>query len=164
MKHSRKILFFVVTTLLLGTIVYLIIAKQDSKEPEIIEEQVAVEATVEEINYVKYLELRSEAHETETYAILIHDGEDAISQEFLSEIKVAFAERKAIVYTLDKNILTEEEYSGVIDDITVVMKYKDTQIIIPTIIVMSKGDVVYKHAGLMYKEELMENLNAKSIE
>ena len=44
------------------------------------------------------------------------------------------------------------------------MKYKNPQIIIPTIIVMNKGEVVYSHAGLMYKEELMENLNAKSIE
>lgn len=164
MKHSRKILFFVITTLILGTLVYLIIAKRDAKDNEVIEEPVVVEATIEEINYAKYLELRSEAHETETYAILIYNSEDEISQEFLEEVKVAFAERKAVVYILDNKDLKEEEYSGVIDDITKVMKYKNPQIIVPTILVMSKGDIVYKHAGLMYKEELMENLNAKSIE
>ena len=77
---------------------------------------------------------------------------------------MAFAGRKSAVYLLNIEELNEEEYSNVIDDVTKVMNYKEPQIIIPSIIVMAKGDVVYKHAGLMYKEELMENLNAKSIE
>ena len=77
---------------------------------------------------------------------------------------MAFAGRKTVVYLFDKNVLDETKFSLVIDDVTEVMKYKKPQIIVPTIIVMNKGDVVYNHAGLMYKEELMENLNAKSIE
>jgi len=164
MKHSKKIIFFIVTTLLLGTIIYLIIAKEDSKVPEIVEESKISKAITEDIDYEKYLELRSEAHETETYAIVIYNREDEISQIFIEEVKVAFAGRKSVVYMLNKKDLNEKQFSVLIDDVTDVMNYKQPEITIPTIIVMSKGKVVYKHAGLMYKEELMENLNAKSIE
>lgn len=164
MKSNRKILFFLVTTLLLGTIVYLIIAKEDAKNPIVVEEEKEITATVENIKYNKYVELRSKVYETESYAIVIHNSEDPISKEFVEEVKVAFAGRKSAVYLLNIEELNEEEYSNVIDDVTKVMNYKEPQIIIPSIIVMAKGDVVYKHAGLMYKEELMENLNAKSIE
>lgn len=164
MKHSKKIIFFIVTTLLLGTIIYLIIAKEDSKKTEIVEESKISEAITEDIDYEKYLELRSEAHETETYAILIYDGEEEVSQIFVEEVKISFAGRKSVVYMLDRDDLNEKQFSVVIDDVTDIMKYKQPEITIPTIIVMSKGKVVYKHAGLMYKEELMENLNAKSIE
>ena len=164
MKHSTKIIFFIVTTIILGTIIYLIIAKEDAKNPEIIEESTVIEAKTESINYEKYLELRSEAHETETYAIVIYNSEDEISQIFIEEVKVAFAGRKSVVYMLNKKDLNEKQFSVLIDDVTDVMNYKQPEITIPTIIVMSKGKVVYKHAGLMYKEELMENLNAKSIE
>ena len=164
MKHSTKIIFFIVTTIILGTIIYLIIAKEDAKNPEIIEESTVIEAKTENINYEKYLELRSEAHETETYAIVIYNSEDEISQIFIEEVKVAFSGRKSIVYMLDRKDLNEKQFSVLIDDVTDVMNYKQPEITIPTIVVMSKGKVVYKHAGLMYKEELMENLNSKSIE
>ena len=164
MKHSTKIIFFIVTTIILGTIIYLIIAKEDAKNPEIVEESTVIEAKTEDINYEKYLELRSEAHETETYAIVIYNSEDEISQIFIEEVKVSFSGRKSIVYMLDRKDLNEKQFSVLIDDVTDVMNYKQPEITIPTIIVMSKGKVVYKHAGLMYKEELMENLNSKSIE
>ena len=164
MKPSKKIIFFIVTTILLGTIIYLIIAKDDAKNLEVVEEHSIIEAVTENIDYEKYLELRSEAHETETYAILIYDSEDEISQTFLDELKVAFTGRKSIIYMMDRKTLNEKQFSAIIDDVTDIMKYNQPEITIPTIIVMSKGKVVYKHAGLIYKEELMENLNAKSIE
>lgn len=164
MGLRNKIIFFIVTTVLLGSIIYLIIARDDEKKEPAVEEVKPTTATIEYIDYDKYLELRSEAYETETYAILIYNEEDEISQTFLEEIKIAFSEREAVVYILNRQDLNDEQYSIVIDDVTDVMNYKNPQIIIPTLLVMSEGDVVFSRAGLMYKEELMENLNAKSIE
>lgn len=164
MGLRNKIIFFIVTTVLLGSIIYLIIARDDEKKEPVVEEVKPTTATIEYIDYDKYLELRSEAYETETYAILIYNEEDEISQTFLEEIKIAFSEREAVVYILNRQDLNDEQYSIVIDDVTDVMNYKNPQIIIPTLLVMSEGDVVFSRAGLMYKEELMENLNAKSIE
>ena len=164
MRLRNKIIFFIVTTVLLGSIIYLIIARDDEKKEPVVEEVKPTTATIEYIDYDKYLELRSEAYETETYAILIYNEEDEISQTFLEEIKIAFSEREAVVYILNRQDLNDEQYSIVIDDVTDVMNYKNPQIIIPTLLVMSEGDVVFSRAGLMYKEELMENLNAKSIE
>ena len=164
MKLSSKILFFLITTLLLGTMIYLIIAKEDANNPIVVEESNELETIMENVNYTKYVELRSEAHETESYAIVIYDSEEPVSNEFVEEVKVSFAGRKSTVYLLDTKELNAEEYSTVIDDVTKVMKYKEPQIIVPTIIVMNKGNIVYKHAGFIYKEELMENLNSKSIE
>lgn len=164
MRLRNKIIFFIVTTVLLGSIIYLIIARDDEKKEPAVEEVKPTTATIEYIDYDKYLELRSEAYETETYAILIYNEEDEISQAFLEEIKIAFSEREAVVYILNRQDLNDEQYSIVIDDVTDVMNYKNPQIIIPTLLVMSEGDVVFSRAGLMYKEELMENLNAKSIE
>lgn len=162
---SRKVLIFILVTIILGSIIYLIIARNEAKEVEPVEEKEELKvAIVEDIEYEKYIELRSKAHEKETYAIVIYDKTEDVSLEFIEEVKVAFAGRKTVVYLFDKSVLDETQFSVVIDDVTEVMKYKNPQIIVPTIIVMNKGDVVYSHAGLMYKEELMENLNAKSIE
>lgn len=161
---SRKVLIYILVTVILGSLIYLIIARQDAKEPIIEEEKEKMVAITEEIEYEKYIELRSKAHEKETYAIVIYDSADDVSLEFVDEVKVAFAGRKSVVYLFDQTKLDETQFSVIIDDVTEVMKYKNPQIIIPTIIVMNKGEVVYSHAGLMYKEELMENLNAKSIE
>lgn len=44
------------------------------------------------------------------------------------------------------------------------MKYKKPEITVPTLIVMAKGNVLYKRAGFMYKEELRDHLNSKSVE
>ena len=44
------------------------------------------------------------------------------------------------------------------------MKYKNPTLIVPTILVMTKGDIVYSRAGFMYMEELRDHLNAKSVE
>ena len=161
---SRKILIYILVTIILGSLIYLIIARQDSEKPIIEEEKETIVAITEEIEYEKYIELRSKSHEKETYAIVIYDSTDDVSLEFVEEVKVAFSGRKSVVYLFDKEKLDETQFSVIIDDVTEVMKYKNPQIVIPTIMVMSKGDVVYSHAGLMYKEELMENLNAKSIE
>ena len=63
MESKKKILFFIVTTLLLGTITFLIIRNTEKKAFEKENEQnkqepQVVEAIVENINYEKYLELR----------------------------------------------------------------------------------------------------------
>ena len=44
------------------------------------------------------------------------------------------------------------------------MKYKKPEITVPTSIVMAKGNVLYKRAGFMYKEELREKKKKKSVE
>ncbi len=171
MNTKKKIIFFIVTTVLLGTITFLIIcgigskeAKKEEEEVPSVEQPKVTEAVVEEIDYDSYLDLRTEAHETETYAILIWNSQEEINMEFLEEVKGAFQNRKSVVYLLDTVKLDETGYSRVIDDVTEIMQYGEPQLIEPTIVVMSKGSVVYSHAGFMYKEELMDNLNAKSIE
>lgn len=169
MVGKKKILFFIVTTLLLGTITFLIIRntekkqvekeiEQESKDPEVIE------AVIEAVDYKKYLELRSNAHDSETYAILIWNSDEEVSRNFLEEVKGAFQNRTSIVYTLDIKGLSKEDYSGVIDDVTAIMKYKKPELTVPTLIVMTKGDVLYTRVGFMYKEELRDHLNAKSVE
>ncbi len=169
MVGKKKILFFIVTTLLLGTITFLVIRNtekkqieqemgQESNDPEV------TEAVVEEINYEKYLELRSKAHDSETYAILIWNSDEEVSRNFLEEVKGAFQNRTSIVYTIDTKGLSKEDYSGVIDDVTTVMKYKKPELTVPTLIVMAKGDILYTRVGFMYKEELRDHLNAKSVE
>lgn len=169
MVGKKKILFFIVTTLLLGTITFLIIRntekkqvekeiEQESKDPEVIE------AVIEAVDYKKYLELRSKAHDSETYAILIWNSDEEVSRNFLEEVKGAFQNRTSIVYTLDIKGLSKEDYSGVIDDVTAIMKYKKPELTVPTLIVMTKGDVLYTRVGFMYKEELRDHLNAKSVE
>ncbi len=169
MEGKKKILFFIVTTLLLGTMTFLIIRntekkeiekelEKDSNEPEV------TEAIVETISYEKYMELRSKAHDTETYAILIWNSKEEVSVNFLEEVKGAFQNRTSVVYTIDIDELSKEDYSGVIDDVTEIMSYKKPEITVPTLIVMAKGNVLYTRAGFMYKEELRDHLNAKSVE
>lgn len=169
MESKKKILFFIVTTLLLGTITFLIIRNTEKKAIEKENEQneqepQVVEAVVENINYEKYLELRSKAHDTETYALLIWNSKEEISRNFLEEVKGAFQNRTSVVYTIDIKDLSKEDYSRVIDDVTDIMKYKKPEITVPTLIVMAKGNVLYKRAGFMYKEELRDHLNSKSVE
>lgn len=163
MKTNKKIIFFILTTIILGSITYLIIRNMNKENGnEVLNENKA--AIIEDIDYAKYLELRSKAHETETYAIIIWNSTDNVSTEYLKEIEIAFENRTSVVYLLDRSKLSDADFSRVIDDATEIMKYKAPTIIIPMTILMSKGEIVYKHTGLMYKEELIDNLNAKSIE
>lgn len=163
MKTSKKIIFFILTTLILGSITYLIINNMSKDNDDIVIDENKA-ATIEDIDYAKYLELRSKAHENVTYAIIIWNSTEEVSNNYLKEIKIAFENRESIVYLLDRTKLSDADFSRVIDDVTEIMKYKDPTIIIPMTIIMSKGEIIYKHTGLMYKEELIEKLNAKSIE
>ncbi len=167
METKKKIIFFIITTLILGTIVFLIIRNTDGNPVKSEDDSNIAEknnAVLEDIDYEKYLELRSLAHEQETYAIVIWSSTEEVSINYVNEVKGAFANRKSVVYLLDTTKLNEGDKSRVIDDVTTILKYKEPGLIIPTILVMSKGEVVYSHDGFIYKEELMENLNAKSIE
>lgn len=164
MRISEKVIFFIITTLILGTITFLIINNLNKENGIVDIENKSTEAIVEEIDYEKYMELRSKAHETENYAILIWNSSENVSKQYMDEIIVAFENRKSIIYTMDFNKLNREDLSRVIDDVAAIMGYQNVTIIIPTTIIMSKGEVVYSHAGLKFKEELIDNLNAKSIE
>jgi hypothetical protein len=164
MKTNRKIIFFIVTTLILGAIAYLIISKLAEKDNNKEVEEKNTVAIVEDIDYAKYMELRSKVYENETYAILIWNSEAEVSIEYFGELKIAFENRKSKIYAIDTSKMSKEDFSRIIDDVTAIMKYESAMIIVPTTIVMSKGDIVYKHDGLKYRDELIENLNAKSIE
>ena len=166
METKKKILFFIVTTVLLGTITFLIVRNMENKNTSNSEEveEPKAEAKTEDINYEKYLELRSLAHEAETYAIVIHSGSDQVSKDYLKDVKSAFTGKKATVYLLDVDKLTEEDYSRVIDDMTEISKHEKPELTVPATIIMSKGAVIYSHEGLILKEELMNTLNAKSVE
>jgi len=164
---KKKIIFFIVTTLILGTLTFLIIRNTEKKE---IEKEYnpdgteVVEAKVESIDYDKYMELRSKAHDTESYAILIWNSTEEISIKFLEEVKKAFQNRTSVVYTIDLKEVSKENNSRIIDDVSGIMKYKNPTLIVPTILVMTKGDIVYSRAGFMYMEELRDHLNSKSVE
>lgn len=169
MAGKKKIIFFIVTTVLLGTLTFLVIRNTEKKQIENEmsnkeEEPEVKDAIVESIDYDKYIELRSKAHDAETYAILIWDSEEEVSRNFLEEVKAAFQNRTSKVYTIDKKEMSKEHYSGIIDDVTEIMKYKKPEITVPTLIVMAKGNVLYTRVGLMYRDELREHLNAKSVE
>lgn len=169
MSGKKKIIFFIVTTVLLGTLTFLVIRNTENKQMKKEtsnqnEESEITEAIVESIDYEKYLDLRSKAHDTETYAILIWNSEDEISRNFLEEVKGAFQNRTSKVYTLDAKGMSKENYSGVIDDVSGIMKYKKPELTVPTLIVMAKGNVLYTRVGFMYKEELRDHLNSKSVE
>lgn len=114
------------------------------------------------INYKKYLELRSKAHEKETLAILIINNDD-ISKTFKEEVLYSFKDLKSKVYEINVTSLKESEYSQVIDDVTKIFKYKKPQITIPTLLVSKKGKIVYKKAGLTYSPEITENLKKNKI-
>ena len=157
-KTKNKILFFIVTTVLLGGTIFFVI-RNFEKEPEEVEKR----ATVESINYDDYLKRRSKAYDFETYAILIWNSTEKICHEFLGEIQEAFYGRTSKIYTIDIEGLSVEEFSRVIDDVTKIMGYENPSIIVPFLIVMREGDVVFK-TGFMYKEKLMEYLHEKNIE
>ena len=116
------------------------------------------------IDYKTYQELRSQVHENETFAIVIMKSNDDISNTFKDEILYTFKDRKSKVYELDVDKISETEYSGVISDVTKIMKYEDPSITIPTILISKKGKIVYKHAGLIYSPELSEAIKDSKIE
>lgn len=164
MKSGKKIIFFIVTTIILGSISFLIINNLNEDVIKDDTDDTTTIAIIEEIDYEKYMELRSKAYDTETYAILIWNSSEEISKNYLEEVKASFENRKSVVYTIDVSKISKEDFSRIIDDVTAIMKYKEPKIIVPTTIIMSKGEVIYSHAGLIFKEELIDNLNAKSIE
>lgn len=167
METKKKILIFLAITLILGTITFLIIRNMENSETDnenSTTETQTTDAVIESITYDQYLEYRSEAHETESYAILIWDSSEEVSLNYLEELKVAFKSRTTVVYTLDTSELSDSELSRVIDDMTEVLEYDTPTLMVPTLLVMNKGTIVYIHEGFLFHEELMEQLNSKSIE
>lgn len=162
----KKKLFFLVTTIVLGSLIYLAIAfftnepkeKKKENEPNIKTKEAVA------IDYKTYQELRSEVHENETFAILIMNYDDEISLTFKQEVLTSFNNRQAKVYTIDTNKLSDVELSGIIDDVTNIYNYDKPTITIPTLLVMKKGKVVYKQAGLLYSPDIISNLDKKKIE
>lgn len=166
---KKKVWLLVVgIIILIGLIVLFIVTnkgKKDSKSPEsniegnttVIEEKESIS-----INYKKYLELRSKVHEKETFAIIIISDDD-ISKTLKEETLYSFRELKSKVYEINVTKLKDTEYSGVIDDVTKIFKYKKPQITIPTLLVSKKGKIVYKKAGLVYSPDIIKNLNKNKI-
>lgn len=167
----KKFLTFLIITVVVGSIVFLIInnfvskddisgknKKSNNQDSNISEKDTVV------IDYKMYQELRSEVHENETFAILIMDKDDEISNTFKGEVLYSFNDRNCTVYELDVDKLSDVEQSSLINDITDIMDYKKPTLVMPTLIVSKKGDIVYKQDGLKYSADLIEDLNKKEIE
>lgn len=162
MKKVVAIISIVIVLCLIA--VGIIMKTSDKKEEKKKEKKEEVKLETIVIDYKNYLELRSEAYENETFAIIIMNTDDSISLDFKKEVLNSFKGLNSKVYELDFNSLSETEYSGVIDDMTKVFKYDKPTIIIPSLIVSKKGKIVYSHAGLIYSPEIKENLDKQKIE
>ncbi len=115
------------------------------------------------IDYAIYQELRSEIHENETYGIIIMYGDNDVCKEFKKEVLISFENRKSKVYELDLNKLTDVEVSGVISDITKLMKYDKPTMVTPTLLIMKNGKVVIKQEGLTYNPDITKLLDKNKI-
>ena len=116
------------------------------------------------IDYEKYQRLRSEVYENDTFAILIMNSEDEISDTFKKEVLYSFKDRKSLVYEIDEDKLSEVDMSEVIRDITEIQKYDEPTMITPTLLVSKKGKIVLVQEGLIYSTELISMLDEKGIE
>ncbi len=168
---KKKVLIYILVTLIGGTIVFLIInnfiGKEDiepnnsnSNTSNVVETK-GKETIV--IDYSMYQELRSEIYEDDTFAIILMNSEDEVSKTFKEEILYSFKDRNSKVYELDTNKLNDTELSSVITDITDIMGYDKPTIVTPTLIVSKKGKIVYKQAGLTYSPDITSHLDEEGI-
>lgn len=169
---KKKIIIYILVTVIVGTIVFLIInnfiGKEDiNKNSDSNSNSNVIETTEKQtitIDYKMYQELRSEVYENETFAIVLMNSEDEVSKTFKEEILYSFKERDSKVYELDTNKLSDSELSGVITDITDIMGYDKPSIVTPTLIVSKKGKIVYKQEGLTYSPDITSHLDDENIE
>ena len=166
MKRPLKLALI---TIISGLIIYfLIICYMDLKQPkknnnsnsnnEVKENDTII------IDYEKYQKLRSEVYENDTFAILIMNSEDEISDTFKKEVLYSFKDRKSLVYEIDEDKLSEVDMSGVIRDITEIQKSDEPTMITPTLLVSKKGKIVLVQEGLIYSTDLISMLDEKGIE
>lgn len=167
---KKKMLTYILVTIIVGTIVFLIINNFIGNE-EIDENNNSnsniIETTEKQtiiIDYSMYQELRSEVYENDTFAIVLMNSEDDVSKTFKEEILYSFKDRDSKVYELDTNKLSDSELSGVITDITDIMGYDKPSIVTPTLIVSKKGKIVYKQEGLTYSPDITSHLDDENIE
>lgn len=168
---KKKIIIYILVTVVVGTIVFFIInnfiGKEDIDNNDSNSNSNIIETNEKEIitiDYKMYQGLRSEVYENEMFAIILMNSDDDVSKTFKEEILYSFKERKSKVYELDINKLNDVELSGVITDITDIMKYDKPSIVTPTLIVSKKGKIVYKQAGLTYSPDITSHLDDEGIE
>ena len=96
---KKKIIIYILVTVIVGTIVFLIInnfiGKEDINKNSDSNSNV-IETTEKQtitIDYKMYQELRSEVYENETFAIVLMNSEDEVSKTFKEEILYSFKER-----------------------------------------------------------------------
>lgn len=168
---KKKIIIYILVTVVVGTIVFFIInnfiGKEDIDNNDSNSNSNIIETNEKEIitiDYKMYQGLRSEVYENETFAIILMNSDDEVSKTFKDEILYSFKERNSKVYELDMNKLNDVELSGVITDITDIMEYDKPSIVTPTLIVSKKGKIVYKQAGLTYSPDITSHLDDEGIE
>ena len=156
----KKALTFLIVTIVVGTIIFLIINNFVGKEE--LGKNSKKSNNLEEIDNSVVIDYKM--YENETFAIMIMKKDDEISNNFKREILYSFKNRKTTVYEIDVNELSKVEQSGLTNDITEIMSYDEPTIVIPSLIISKKGKIVYKQAGLKYSTDLIEDLDKNKIE
>ena len=161
---KKKLVILIAIVVVIGGIALIFIPKNKKEnkkeEPTKKEEQTGIIT----VDYAEYQKLRSEVYENETFAILIADTTDDVSPKFRDEILTSFKDRKSKVYEIDTDKLNDAELSGVINDVSTVMKYDKPTIVIPTLLVSKKGKIVYTQEGLAYNPTITAELDKNKIE
>ena len=165
----KKSLMLATITIVIGLIIYLCIdlfvglrqTKTNSNSNS--NKEIKAQDTII-IDYEKYQQLRSELYEDDTFAILIMDSSDEVSNTFRDEVLYSFKGRKALVYEIDVDKLSDVDMSSVINDISEIQKYDEPTIITPTLLVSKKGKIVIVQEGLKYNTELTPMLDKENIE
>lgn len=165
----KKSLILASITIISGLIIYFIInifieIKEPKKNINSNSNEEIIEKDTISIDYEMYQKLRSEVYENETFAILIMDSSDEVSQTFKEEILYSFKNRKSLVYEVNIDKLNDVDMSSIIDDITDIQKYDEPTIITPTLLISKKGKIVLVQEGLRYSTELIPMLDDKEIE
>lgn len=165
----KKPLLLALITIVSGLIIYFMIdlfvsmRNTNNNSNSNSNEEIKEKDTVS-IDYEMYQKLRSEVYENETFAILIMNSDDEVSQTFKEEILYSFKNRKSIIYEIDENKLSDVELSEVIRDISALQKYDKPSMMTPTLIISKKGKVVLVQEGLKYSTELIPMLDSEEIE
>lgn len=162
---KKKILRFSIVTIICGLIIYALISiflfdYSDNDSNKKIEQKQSNESNkdINVIDYNKYQELRSEVYEDYSFVLLILNSEDSISKKLLDEVILSIKDKKYNLYVIYIDKLNDIEVSGIIDDITNIMKYDKPTLVTPTLLFSKNGNIAYKHEGLIYSHELIEKL------
>ena len=145
----KKASIIIITTIILGTLIFLGIRFFGNKKAKII--------------LVDYKQYQTIKQNNDTFIIIFSMSKNKSTETLEYEISQTLKNKKTKVYELDLDEIDKSYYSKLLDEINDIKQKESDTINIPTIAIYKDSRIVYVHEGFIDNKEFNNTMNEYNI-